>query len=301
MNKEVREELRIRRIWVVLEYARLSGNAAKACREFNVNRSSFYVWKKAFEIGGMDGLRRKKPIANNHPRKLSQEVVDKILHLRKEYKLGPERIKWYLERYHGIKTSQSSVYRTLIHLGMRRLPKNAPRRAIHTKRYAKKVPGHHVQVDVKFLSFKNEEGHNIRRFQYTAIDDATRIRALKIYQRHNQKNAIDFINYVIEKFPFRIHTIRTDRGHEFQAQFHWHVEDKGMRHVYIKPRSPQLNGKVERSHRTDQEEFYQLLTYTDDVDLNNKLTEWEKFYNFNRPHGAFDGNTPYEALRSVLK
>ncbi|MCH7820316.1 MAG: IS481 family transposase [Candidatus Marinimicrobia bacterium] len=301
MNKEVREELRIRRIWVVLEYARLSGNAAKACREFNVNRSSFYVWKKAFEIGGMDGLRRKKPIANNHPRKLSQEVVDKILHLRKEYKLGPERIKWYLERYHGIKTSQSSVYRTLIHLGMRRLPKNAPRRAIHTKRYAKKVPGHHVQVDVKFLLFKNEEGHNIRRFQYTAIDDATRIRALKIYQRHNQKNAIDFINYVIEKFPFRIHTIRTDRGHEFQAQFHWHVEDKGMRHVYIKPRSPQLNGKVERSHRTDQEEFYQLLTYTDDVDLNKKLTEWEKFYNFNRPHGAFDGNTPYEALRSVLK
>ena len=154
---------------------------------------------------------------------------------------------------------------------------------------------------MKFLLFKNEEGQNIRRFQYTAIDDATRIRALKIYQRHNQKNAIDFINYVIDKFPFRIHTIRTDRGHEFQAQFHWHVEDKGMRHVYIKPRSPELNGKVERSHRTDQEEFYQLLTYTDDVDLNKKLTEWEKFYNFDRPHGAFDGNTPYEALRSVLK
>ena len=58
MQKEVREELRIRRIWVVLEYARLSGNIAKACREFNVNRSSFYVWKKAFEMGGMNGLRR---------------------------------------------------------------------------------------------------------------------------------------------------------------------------------------------------------------------------------------------------
>jgi transposase InsO family protein len=98
------------------------------------------------------------------------------------------------------------------------------------------------------------------------IDDATRIRALKIYPRHNQKNAIKFIDYVIEKFPFRIHTIRTDRGHEFQAQFHWHVEDKGMRHVYIKARSPQLNGKVERSHRTDKEEFYQLLTYADNDD-----------------------------------
>ena len=74
-----------------------------------------------------------------------------------------------------------------------------------------------------------------------------------------------------------------------------------MRHVYIKPRTPQLNGKVERSHRTDQEEFYQLLTYTDDVDLNKKLVEWENFYNFNRPHTAFLGKTPYEALRDKLR
>ncbi len=123
---------------------------------------------------------------------------------------------------------------------------------------------------------------------------------MKIYSRHTQKNAIDFIDYVIEKFPFRLHTIRTDRGHEFQALFHWHVEDKGIRHIYIKPRSPQLNGKVERLHRSDKEEFYQLLTYTDDVDLNKKLEEWERFYNFGRPHGAFRGKTPYEALRNML-
>jgi hypothetical protein len=67
----------------------------------------------------------------------------------------------------------------------------------------------------------------------------------------NRMNAIKFMDYVIEKFPFRIHTIRADRGHEFQDQFHWHV--------YIRPHSPELNGKVERSHRSDQEEFYQLL------------------------------------------
>ena len=117
-----------------------------------------------------------------------------------------------------------------------------------------------------------------------AIDDATRIRALKDYPRHNQKNAIAFVEYVLEKFPFRVQRIRTDRGHEFPAKFHWHVEDKGIRHVYIKPRSPQLNGKVERSHRTDQDEFYQLLEYVDDVDLNEKLAEWERFYNLTRPH-----------------
>jgi len=194
----------------------------------------------------------------------------------------------------------SSVYRILVRHGLSRFPNRVGCRALHTRRYAKQVPGHHIQVDVKILSLTAPDGKKIRRFQYTAIDDATRVRALKIYRRHTQKNAIHFVDYVIEKFPFRIHTVRTDRGHEFQALFHWHVEDKGMRHVYIKPRSPQLNGKVERSHRSDGEEFYQLLTYTDDVDLNKKLAEWERFYNYDRPHGAFDGKTPYEALRSML-
>jgi transposase InsO family protein len=183
---------------------------------------------------------------------------------------------------------------------LNRLPNRVGRRAVHTHRYEKQVPGHHVQVDVKFLTLKRKKGASVRRYQYTAIDDATRVRALKIYRRHTQANAIDFINYVVDKFPFRIRTIRTDRGHEFQALFHWHVADLGMEHVYIKPRTPQLNGKVERSHRTDKDEFYQLLTYRDDVDLNKKLAVWERFYNFDRPHGAHGGKTPYEALREKL-
>ncbi len=116
-----------------------------------------------------------------------------------------------------------------------------------------------------------------------------------------RKTSCSFIDNVIDKFPFRICEVRTDRGHEFQAKFHWHVEDKGIRHAYIKPRSPQLNGKVERSHRSDQEEFYQLLNYVNDVDLNLKLIEWENFYNFSRPHGAFGGQTPYEILRERLQ
>ncbi len=297
----IKEAFALRRKQVVLQYAREVGSDAEAYRFFEVPKSTFYRWRQAYAREGKAGLVRKKPITKSHPRQLTPEVVEKVLHLRRTYHLGPQRITWYLERYHGVETSCSSVYRTLIRHGLRHLPKNVGRRAIHTRRYAKQVPGHHIQVDVKFLSLKAEDGTKVRRFQYTDIDDATRIRALRIYRRHNQTSAIDFVDYVIEKFPFRIHTIRTDRGHEFQALFHWHIEDKGIRHVYIKPRTPQLNGKVERSHRSDQEEFYQLLTYTDDVDLNQKLAEWERFYNYDRPHGAFDGKTPYEALRSMLK
>jgi transposase InsO family protein len=102
------------------------------------------------------------------------------------------------------------------------------------------------------------------------------------------------MDYVIAKFPFRISTVRTDRGHEFQVRFHCYVEDQGIQHVYIKPRTPRLNGKVERSHRTDQAEFYQLLAYTDDVDLNSKLKGWEDFYNYDRPHISHGRKTTYE-------
>ncbi len=85
----------------------------------------------------------------------------------------------------------------------------------------------------------------------------------------------------------------TDNEHEFQAKFDWHVEDLGLRHAYIKSRTPRLNGKVERSHGTDQREFYQLLSYTDNIDLHAKLAEWEAFYNYHRPHGSLQGKTPY--------
>lgn len=137
----------------------------------------------------------------------------------------------------------------------------------------KKIPGHQIQVDVKFLNFKLANRKKICRFQYTTVDDATRTRALKIYPKHTQDNAISFIDYVVSKFPFWILTIRTDNGHEFQAKFHWDVEDLGIRHIYNRPRSPTLNGKVERSHATDDIELYQVLTYTGNVDLVKKLSQ----------------------------
>ena len=94
--------------------------------------------------------------------------------------------------------------------------------------------------------------------------------------------------------------IQTDNGPEFGASFHWHVLDRGAGHVYIKPRTPRLNGKVERSHRIDAEEFYRLLdgVVIDDAQVfNDKLRQWEDFYNYHRPHGSLDGQTPYERLK----
>lgn len=294
------DEREIRRKLKVLRHAEQSGNTAKTCRYFGVSRSTFYRWQRRYKKFGEAGLKNEKPIPINPANKTPDEIEEKVLYLRKKYHLGPIRIVWYLARYHGIRISDASVYRILKRNGVSRLPRGTRMRKVHTKRYNKQVPGHHIQMDVKFLTFKGKRGEKVRWFQYTAIDDATRVRALKVYEKHTQANAIDFVNHIIEKFPFRIREIRTDNGHEFQAKFHWHVEDLGIRHAYIRKGTPQLNGKVERSHRSDQQEFYQRLSYKGDVDLVAKLNEWENFYNFHRPHGAFAGKTPYEALREKL-
>ncbi len=170
------------------------------------------------------------------------------------------------------------------------------------KRYEKPQPGNRIQVDVKFL--ERIKDTRKRYYQFTAIDDCTRIRVLRIYEKNNQLTAIQFIDYVLSRLPFHAEVIQTDNGSEFQAQFHWHILDKGIKHVYIRPRTPRLSGKVERSHRIDEEEFYRMLegVVIDDANLfNEKLQEWEKFYNFERPHSALNGQTPYEKFREKAK
>jgi transposase InsO family protein len=200
-----------------------------------------------------------------------------------------------------VSVARSSVHRILGRHGMNRLPANQKHQP-HRKRwqrYEKPLPGHRLQLDVKFL--ERIPGTRTRLYQFTAIDDCTRIRVLKVYDACNQRTAIRFIDEVRCRLPFRIHVIQTDNGAEFQSQFHWHVEALDIRHVYIRPRTPHLNGKVERSHRVDDQEFYQLLDkdgITDDIHLfNEKLRQWEDYYNYHRPHGGARRPDPLRTAR----
>ncbi len=238
------------------------------------------------------------------PNATRTEVVGKIVYLRRHYHFGPHKIAMYLKRYRDIVISPSGVWRILKRLDMSRLP-SSQRYRRHTdrwKRYEKPLPGHRVQVDVKFIA--PLKGSRRKHYQFTAIDDCTRIRVLRIYDRCDQRTAIQFVDYVFERLPFRVEVIQTDNGAEFQARFHYHVLDAGVGHVYIKPATPRLNGKVERSHRIDSEEFYRQLegVVIDDTELfNDRLKEWERFYNFDRPHGGLGGQTPYERLRQKTR
>ena len=284
----------------VLQQAAGEKNVARVCRRFGISRKSFYKWKRRHAEHGDAGLCDRPRTPKRSPRATAREVVSKILYLRQHYHFGPGRIAAYLHRFHQIEIAGSSVHRILTRHEMNRLPANQKHRP-HGKRwqrYEKPQPGHRLQLDVKFL--ERIPGTHRRLYQFTAIDDCTRIRVLKVYDRCNQRTAVQFIDDVLRRLPFRVLVVQTDNGAEFQSQFHWHLETRDIRHVYIRPRTPHLNGKVERSHRVDDEEFYQLLDQggiSDDIHLfNEKLREWEDYYNYHRPHGALDGQTPYERL-----
>lgn len=298
---EREQQRKIRHRLAVLRHAEeVTGNVAATCRYYGITRQTFYKWLRRYEEHGDDGLRDRSSAPFHSPNETSVEIVGKIVYLRQHYHFGPDKISMYLKRYHDVGISPSGVWRVLKRLELNRLP-TSQRYKRHTqrwKRYEKPLPGHRVQVDVKFI--EPLAGSRKKHYQYTAIDDCTRIRVLRIYPRNDQKAAIAFLDYVLEKLPFQVEVIQTDNGAEFQGAFHWHVLDRGIGHVYIRPATPRLNGKVERSHRIDGEEFYRMLdgVVIDDTELfNDKLQEWERFYNFHRPHGGLNGQTPYERLR----
>src|SRR4029450_7884000 len=228
---------------------------ARTCRHFGISRQAFYKCKRRYAEHGEAGLCDRPRRPRRSPRATPKEVVSKILYLRQNYHFGPGKIADYLKRFHQLSVARSSVHRILGAHGMRRLPANQKYRP-HKKRwqrYEKAQPGHRLQLDVKFL--ERIPGTKKRLFQFTAIDDCTRIRVLKVYDACNQTSAIRFVDEVIRRLPFRVLVIQTDNGAEFQWRFHWHLEERDIRHVYIRPRTPHLNGKVERSHRVDDQEF----------------------------------------------
>jgi transposase InsO family protein/transposase-like protein len=292
-----------RRLAMIRHAEEITGNVALTCRYYGISRQAYYTWHRRYQADGLDGLRDRSSAPLVCPNTTPTEVVGKIIYLRQTYHFGPLKISMYLARYHDIQIGHSGVWRVLKRLDLNRLPASQryqryQRHDKRWKRYEKPLPGHRVQIDVKFI--EPLPGARKKHYQFTAIDDCTRLRVLRIYPRLNQRTAIQFADYVMERLPFRVEVIQTDNGAEFQSLFHYHVLDKGVGHVYIKPHTPRLNGKVERSHRIDAEEFYQLLdgVVIDDTKVfNDKLREWENFYNYHRPHGGLGGQTPYERLK----
>ena len=237
MDTEVRKRLR----WVQL-FQQIN-NCTQVCLKCGISRPTLRKWLDRYGEHGVNGLVSKTTRPHNSPTiRISKREREWITELRARG-LGSRRIQSELKRSYDFDVSRPTIEKVLKSLQPRpRLMR--PRVRKGSRRYAKEVPGERVQMD----TCKIAPGV----FQYTAIDDCTRIRVLAVFSRRTAVNSLRFLELVIEEFPFPIQRIQTDRGREFFAYcFQEKLMDYGIKFRPIKPACPHLNGKVERSQRTD--------------------------------------------------
>jgi len=268
------------------------GSVSKAARKCGIPRSTLYRWIDRVKKEGKSGIagrsKRPKILANQ---KLTSDLVELIKVIRKEFSFGPQRISLHLSRVHSIEVSGPTVWRVLKAHNLPNIKKYRKHNDI--TRYNRPIPGDRVQIDVTKVGPKC--------YQFTAIDDCTRFRALRLYPNKKAESTVDFLGHILDTFQFPVHRIQTDWGTEFfNDTFQEELMDHFIKFRPIKPRSPHLNGKVERSQLTDKAEFYSTIPKKErTLQLANKLKEWQDFYNYKRPHASLNGMTPYEKLLSV--
>ncbi len=295
--KPIDPRARLRLRWIE-HYEQVTKKVAPTCRYFGISRGTFYLWYHRYLALGAEGLRSKSSRPHKVCRQIPKDIVDTVLLLRQQRGYGPRRMSWYLKQKHNWYISKTTIWRLYKEHGLNRLGyKKRWRR--YPQRYEKPIPGDRIQIDVKFLEKLGLEGR--RYYQFTAIDDCTRYRVLRIYDHNNVASATDFINQVKTALPFAIKQVQTDNGSEFSEQFSWHLQDLGITHRKTRIRSPEENGKVERSHRTDEEEFYRVNRFVSIQHCMRLLTQWEREYNERRPHMSLNGKTPTAYLEEKLQ
>jgi putative transposase len=286
-------------------------NARLTCRYFGICPKTFYHWWNRFGPHDLTTLEEE----SRRPQQVRQPqtptaVVEKILELRTQYpRWGKKKLVVLLARK-GIKVSASTVGRVMNRLKARgvlveplnvtqaklaRKRRRKPRYAIRKpKDYRAEAPGDLVEVDTLQIRLVPNE----IRYQFSARDVICRFDAIRAYKHQTSLKAAHFLHYLRKKFPYPIRAIQIDGGSEFKDQFEEECKAKKIPLFVLPPRSPKLNGHVERSNRTHREEFYEV--YDVDLDLeehNKQLAKWEHIYNYIRPHESLDQLTPYQYYR----
>lgn len=280
MDKQIAQRLR----WV--ELYNQTQDAGLVCLKCGISRPTLRLWVGRYKKQGVEGLKSQSTRPTASPAKKVFEQQEQWIAALRKRRLGSRRIQNELVRLHGCSLSRATIYKVLVASNQPPLKKTRRQRKAWL-RYERPVPGDRVQMDV----CKIAPGI----YQYTAIDDCTRIKALALYSRRTATNTLLFLEHVLEELPFPIQRIQTDRGREFFAyDFQERLMEYGIKFRPIKPRSPHLNGKVERSQKTDWDEFYSSIGDLKTSDLPDKLREWQDYYNHERPHGSLNNKTPWE-------
>jgi transposase InsO family protein len=267
------------------------GDAGVVCRRCGISRPTLRKWWRRYRAEGEAGLemRSRRPHRSPHRKVLEREEA-LILRLRRERKLGIKRLRDELIRQHGLKPALDTIHKVLVRHGENRLEPPRPKRK-GTRRYSRPVPGDRVQMD----TCKIAPG----LYQYTAIDDCSRWQVLGLYPGRSAADTLAFLERVQAEMPFPVQRVQTDRGQEFFAhEVQGRLRERRIKFRPIRPRSPHLNGKVERVQRTALEEFWATADLKD-PNLAPQLEAWRAFYNQHRPHTALSGRTPAERVEEL--
>lgn len=305
---EYQRQVRMRLSWIL--YHEQGNNVTHTCRHFGISRRIFYKWYKRYQSSNRDSAslldRSRKP--KHSPRRTNKHTTNIIKKLRKKTRFGADRLSFYLKKDYSLEVPRSTIYAILKREGMIAKGK---RRKKKPKLYNLPNPGDNVQIDIKLIG-----GYSPKRLvQYSAIDDNTRIKFTELYDQRTNHNSVRFLKHIVSRFPFQIRKVTTDNDSVFTNvytgepkthplevvrlhPFTLKCQEFGIKHKLNPPGQPQKNGKVERSHRSDEEEFWCFQETLDIQRLIKKRRQYDELFNNHRPHMGLDGLTPLQKLQS---
>jgi transposase InsO family protein len=277
-------------------------------RRSGFSRDTLHRWKRDYLAYGFEGLKERSRAHRSHPQTTPQETIMLIRKLRTTTpRFGAKKIALRLGKHHGITMHWRGVHKVLVRekLVTRR------RRLMRRDRWHPKatIPGELVEIDVAYA--RKHKGRWL--YQFTAVDACTRWRYLWVTPEQSNRTALQFLRKLVVHAPFRICGIKTDNASIFTNYYtgyrksadptkpKLHIFDRTchayeIMHYLIDPGKPAQNGKVERSHRTDREEFWRTVTFRTLSEIRQKQSTYVDWYNREREHLGIEGLTPLEKL-----
>ena len=286
----------------------------EACRRHGFSRTCFHKWRKRYD-GNIESLMDRSRRPHSHPNQLTQDEHELIARVARSKCYtdkhgrkcipGLHYLQWLLSTYHGFVRSVGGLYKALKRLGFYGLAKRRRRRKY--KRYERPWPGANIQIDIKYL----DAIHGKDEFQFSAIDEHSRVLYADIYDDTSVHNAVRFLRDALDFFErkqIRVQQVQTDHGTEFTFAMFPHVVKEhpferelrrnGIARKLTPIGKPHLQGKVERLHRIAGDEFHDRRFYPSSAQRKRSFRSWVTHYNHGRPHGSLNWRTPIEHLNN---
>lgn len=295
----------------LIRYANKHG-VSKAAIRYRVNRQYIYRWRNRYD-GSWDSLRNRSRRPLSHPTQHTKEELQLITNMRRRNPHAGLVVFWVKLRQRGYTRSITGLYRTLKRMGS--LPVKLPNPKYIPKPYEQmRYPGQRVQIDVKFVPAVCLVNHaqGKKFYQYTAIDEYSRWRYVEAFEEHSTYSSALFLEHLLKAFPMPIECVQTDNGTEFTKRFkansldnltlfQQRLAEHGIKHKQIRPFTPRHNGKVERSHRKDNERFYASHTFYSFEDFSKQLQIYNRRDYNHFPMRPLGWKSPATVLKEFIK